>query len=56
MSKLIDCVICDIDNVYSDSREWIKHLPKVSSREAWDEYHSKQYLAKPNKIMIKRIK
>jgi hypothetical protein len=55
MPTRIDSIIGDIDNVYSDSREWIKHIPKVSTREAWDKYHEKQYLAKPNKRMIRRI-
>lgn len=52
------CVICDIDNVYSDSREWIKHLPSVSKakdRKAWDEYQTKHYLVKPNKKIIDKI-
>lgn len=51
-------VICDIDNCYTDSREWVKHVPKVEgkdksvSRDLWDKYQTFSFLAKPNKSVI----
>jgi len=58
MGNKIMCVICDIDNVYSDSREWIKYVPEEKdskNREAWDAYNEKHYLVKPNKRLIPKI-
>lgn len=46
------CVISDIDNVYTDSREWFKHVPQSNSREEWDHYHTLSTLCKPNKHVI----
>ena len=47
-------MICDIDNCYTDSREWYKVLPKDigNNRELWDEFQSKVNLVKPNKPVI----
>lgn len=47
------CIICDIDNVYTDSREWIAQCPKEGAgRAEWDEFQKLAYLAKPNKQVI----
>ena len=51
-------MICDIDNCYTDSREWIKLAPKIEgkdkslARDIWDKYQSFVFLAKPNKSVI----
>ena len=51
-------VICDIDNCFTDSREWIKHAPHVDARDKsvardmWDKYQNLSFLAKPNKSVI----
>ena len=51
-------VICDIDNCYTDSRDWIKHAPQVDirdksvARDMWDKYQTYSFLAKPNKSVI----
>lgn len=45
-------IICDIDNCYTDSREWIKHVPESHDRKAWDEYQALHYLCKPNPSVI----
>ena len=51
-------VICDIDNCFTDSREWIKHVPNVDARDKsvardlWDKYQTYSFLAKPNKSVI----
>ena len=51
-------VICDVDNCYTDSRDWIKLVPQVSSkdkgvaRSMWDTYQTFSFLAKPNKSVI----
>lgn len=45
-------IICDIDNCFTDSREWLKECPQGSDREAWDIFQDKIYLAKPNKPII----
>ena len=29
-------LFCDIDNCYTDSREWFKYVPEDNSREGWD--------------------
>lgn len=56
MKKYI--VICDIDNCYTDSRDWIKHVPssdvqdKAVLRSMWDKYQAMSFLAKPNKSII----
>lgn len=55
---MIECIVCDIDNVYTDSRDWVKHVPKgdlAKSREAWDKYHTYHHLVKPNKFIIRMI-
>lgn len=47
------CIICDIDNVFVDSREWVKEItPDCKSREDWDIFQSKMYLSKPNQPVI----
>lgn len=45
-------LFCDIDNCYTDSREWFKYIPEDNSREGWDEYIKQEHLAKPNKPII----
>ena len=56
MKKYI--VICDIDNCYTDSRDWVKHVPssditdKAVLRSMWDKYQAMSFLAKPNKSII----
>lgn len=51
-------IICDVDNCYTDSRDWLKHAPQVSTkdksvaRSAWDKYQTFSFLAKPNKSVI----
>lgn len=46
-------IICDIDRVIVDSREWEKHIPKdFTNRAEWNEFLKYHYLAKPNKVMI----
>ena len=51
-------IICDIDNCFTDSREWIKLAPKIDSRDKslarsmWDKYQTFSFLAKPNKSVI----
>lgn len=55
-------VICDIDNCYTDSREWIKYAPQVDTRDKsvardlWDKYQNYSFLAKPNKSVIDFVK
>lgn len=47
------CIICDIDNVITDSREWFPYVPTDGSREGWDNYQSLIHkYCKPNKHMI----
>lgn len=47
------CVVCDIDRVIVDSREWEKYIPKDSKdREGWDNFLKQNHLAKPNKEML----
>ena len=53
-------IICDIDNCYTDSREWIATAPinsgdKSTDRKAWDEYQTRDYLCKPNNPFIEYI-
>lgn len=52
-------IICDIDNCYTDSRDWIKFAPtaeqckdKTIARSLWDKYQSFSFLAKPNRSVI----
>lgn len=51
-------VICDLDNCFTDSREWMKHVPDVHkadksvARDMWDKYQTMAFLAKPNKSVI----
>lgn len=48
------CVICDVDKVIVDSREWEKHAPKdVKDRLGWKNFLEHSTLAKPNKEMRK---
>ena len=51
--KQYKTVICDIDNVICDSREWAKTAPCCENdgshnREAWDEHHKRIDLVKRN--------
>lgn len=46
------CLICDIDNCFTDSREWLKHVPEDNSRAGWDKFLEMSHLAKPNKRII----
>lgn len=52
-------IICDIDNCYTDSRDWVKFAPldvdekdKSVFRERWDKFQTLSFLAKPNKSVI----
>ena len=45
-------VICDIDNCFTDSREWFKHVPEANDRKGWDNYFNHHHLCKPNKPVI----
>lgn len=47
--------ICDIDNCYTDSREWIKSVPTGTERGAWDEWQRKIHLAQPNQPVINLV-
>lgn len=50
------CIICDIDNVYVDSREWEKYLPKrKDDRKGWNTLL--QHIGKcvPNDFIIRLI-
>lgn len=47
------CIICDIDGVYTDSKEWNKHIPtNIKDREGWTNFLRYSNLCKPNKPMI----
>ena len=51
-------IICDIDNVFMDSREWELSFPSkadLNDRVVWDEYHKKCYKVKPNPSIIKTL-
>ena len=51
------CIICDIDGVYTDSREWNKHIPEnVKDREGWVNFLKQNKLCKPNKPIILVLK
>ena len=58
MQKIL---IVDLDNCYTDSREWLKRAPQVTeenkdeARSLWDKFHSLSHLAKPNKSIIDLI-
>lgn len=55
MKKL--CIICDIDRVLVDSREWEKFIPEdQKDRAGWLNFLKHSYLAKPNKPMIEAVK
>lgn len=47
-------IICDIDNCFTDSREWIKLAEGLGAddREGWDNYMKSAHLAKPNQSFI----
>lgn len=55
MQKIL---IVDIDNCYTDSREWLKQVPQITeenkgeARSLWDKFHSLSHLAKPNRSII----
>lgn len=53
-------ILSDIDNCFTDSRDWVIQAPKntgdkVMDRQAWDEYQAKDYLCKPNTTFIQLI-
>lgn len=50
-------IICDIDNCFTDSREWIKLAEGLGAddREGWDNYMKSAHLAKPNQNFIEFI-
>ena len=51
-----NCIICDLDGVFFDSREWLKYLPQGSEkREDWDNFANHVDLCKPNKPFIKTL-
>ena len=50
------CAIMDIDGVYTDAREWEKHIPKRDTRAGWDKYNSRLDTSKPNKEMVEIAK
>lgn len=46
-------VICDIDNCFTDSREWNEYTPEnQTDRAGWDKFLDMHYLCKPNKPVI----
>lgn len=50
------CIICDIDNVIVDSREWGKYIPEDNrDRAAWKMFWKNANLAKPNRSMLNLI-
>lgn len=48
-------IICDIDGVLFDSREWHKYYPKDNKRESWDEFQTHYDVCMPNQHMIEFI-
>lgn len=47
--------VCDIDNCFTDSREWVKHAPSGNTREGWDKFLELYYLATPNKPFVDMV-
>ena len=48
-----NCIICDLDGVYVDSRAWGKYAPQdKEDREGWDEFHKHVNVCKPNHELI----
>lgn len=45
-------IICDLDNCFTDSREWGRFIPETNDRKAWDDYLDMFYLCKPNQPVI----
>lgn len=45
-------LVCDIDNCFTDSREWIALVREGMSRAEWDEYQEKVTMVKPNQPVI----
>ena len=51
------CVICDIDGVYTDSREWEKHAPKnPKDRTGWNNFMNYSHKCLPNPPIISIMK
>ena len=51
-----NCIICDLDGVFFDSREWSKYVPKEKEdREGWDNFAEHVDCCKPNKPFIKTL-
>ena len=51
------CIICDIDGVYVDSREWSNYIPTNSKdREGWDNFAEHVSVCKPNPVIIDTLK
>lgn len=52
-----DCILCDIDGVFTDSREWYKYFPKNGNREIWNAFQAKcDECCPPNKPFINYLK
>ena len=48
-----NCIICDLDNVFFDSRKWHKYIPKErEDREGWDNFAKHVGICIPNKPFI----
>lgn len=48
-----NCIICDLDGVYFDSRAWGKYAPQdKEDREGWNEFHKHVEVCKPNHELI----
>ena len=50
------CILCDLDGVLFDSREWHKYAPtKKDDREGWDEFQKHVDVCKPNYRMGEKL-
>ena len=51
-----NCIICDLDGVFFDSREWHKYIPKEKEdREGWDNFAEHVWVCKPNTPFIETL-
>lgn len=55
MGEKLKCFICDIDNCYTDSREWVNTVPSNTDRVEWDEFQKRIHMARPNINIIKMV-